>query len=281
MSKRKRKQQGLLLLVIALIAALIAGSAGFATGYGADAAKRNALKKEVAELKALTDGKNEEANSELLKLKEENASLSESVADLEEEINALKKENASLSEKANSANTNTGDGALLDPVTRQNESEASDDGNVTGTNRVSMVDKITKYVIIAIVAILVLMGISMMFISRREDDYEDYDDDNDDYEEKNGTDMGGMAEEKVVNTAVYEKDNTAASYDEKEEDSTFEEFSFKDDVSEQTEKYESDIDYERYVPIEEEKAPSENGAKVPETLEELMNLSGSGDARGE
>lgn len=267
MSKRKRKQQGLLILVAALIVALIAGSAGFATGYGADAAKRNALKQEVSELKAAVSGEDAESVAAMNELKTKNEELAQTVSELEATVADLKNKNTALTEQLEQAGANTSpenNSEVLDPVVRPSEEEpaVSDDD---GGTRVTMVDKITRYVIIIIVVILALMGVSMLFFSRR-DDAEDEDEDEPEPEDERLNER--LAFEKL-DEEVTKRDEALTGLNEDEA------FNVPEPADEKNEQPE--IDYDRYVPLDEEDNGAVTSTKVPETLEELMGMSRSGE----
>lgn len=267
MSKRKRKQQGLLILIAALIVALLAGSAGFATGYGADAAKRNALKKEVSELKAAVSGEDAESVAAMDELKAKNEELAQTVSELEATVADLKNKNTELTEQLGQASVNTNpenNSEVLDPVTRPSEEEpsVSDDDS---TARVTLVDKITKYVIIIIVVILVLMGISMLFFRREDDeDYEDEDEARIDREKE-------VYDDKKAETEAPLEDAVINGETEKQAEA------FYDTEPEKSTEQVPEIDYDRYVPLDEEDDAATKSAKVPETLEELMGMSRSGE----
>lgn len=253
MSTRKRKQQGLVILVLALFVALIAGSAGFATGYGTDAAKRSALSKQVEELKASAGGTgvSQEENEAL---KKENDELRTKVASLEEEIALLKEEKAA--QPSPKANNGVSD-AVLDPV--ETSGGADNTQNDTApTARVSIVDRITKYVILTIVAILVIMGISMLFFGRRADDEED--EETDENEETAPKAKEAPAEPAGVPEAdIFGSDSLKAEYERYEASGKDGETSEISDISENIEKTEE----------------SPKSASVPDSLEELMAQSSS------
>ncbi len=268
MSTRKRKQQGLVILIIALFVALIAGSAGFATGYGADAAKRNALSKQVEELTASVSGTVSSAETDALK--QENEELSAKVASLEAEVNSLKEENSALSEaKANEPDNNVPD-TVLDPVEKpasgNNGADAADTQPVA---RVSIVDRITKYVILSIVVILVIMGISMFFFGKRRDDDEDYDDEEEPDEVPEIKKAPEVKAEPEVKTEadIFGDDGLKAEYERyeashaDEKEMTMEVPAIKLPAEEP----------EKEEPVKEEP----KSAAVPDTLEELMAKSPS------
>lgn len=254
MSKRKRKQQGLLILVAALIVALLAGSAGFATGYGADAAKRNALKKEISELKATVSGEDAESVSAMNELKAKNDELAQTVSELEATVADLKNKNTGLTEQLGQASANINsenNSEVLDPVVRPSEEEPASSDTDDGGARVTMVDKITKYVIIIIVVILALMGISMLFFSRREED-EDYEDEDDARHDRK---KEAYADDKAEPEASLEDE--AAVTEEPEE--IKEAFSQLEPVKVSAEAPE--IDYDRYVPLDDEEGAATKSAK--------------------
>ena len=271
MSTRKRKQQGLVILIIALFVALIAGSAGFATGYGADAAKRSALSKQVEELKASVSGavSSEETDA----VKQENAELKEKVASLEAEVNSLKEENSALSEaKAAEPDNNVSD-TVLDPVEKPvSGNNGEDTANTQPVARVSIVDRITKYVILSIVVILVIMGISMFFFGKRRDD-DDYDDEED------------LDEVPEIKAEPEVKKEPEAKPEVKTEADIFGD----DGLKAEYERYEASHADEKDMtlevpaikrpekePVKEEPEKAEyKSADVPDTLEELMAKSPS------
>ncbi len=264
MSTRKRKQQGLVILVLALFVALIAGSAGFATGYGADAAKRSALSKQVEELKASLGGTGVSAG-ENDALKKENEELRTKVASLEEEVAALKEENAVKA--APEANNNVPDN-VLDPV-ETGGSDNTENQDSAPTARVSIVDRITKYVILTIVAILVIMGISMFFFGKRAD-YDDDDEDGDDVPEeiKKAPEVKKEAPEpeKAPEADIFGDDSLKAEYERYASSEKPEEVP---EVPEETAEIPD-------LPAEPEKTEeSPKSASVPDTLEELMAQSPS------
>lgn len=270
MSTRKRKQQGLVILILSLFVALIAGSAGFATGYGADAAKRSALSKQVEELKASASGSVSSAETDAVK--QENEELKAKVTALETEVASLKKENAALSESnAQEPRVNTTD-SVLDPIETPSNDNKADGKDTQHVARVSIVDRITKYVILSIVVILVIMGISMFFFGKRRDDDEDYDDG--EYpDEMAAPEETPVSEETPVpevktEADIFGDDGLKAEYERYEEsragagtkETTSEVPSIKEPAEEQK---------------EEPRKEEHRSASVPDTLEELMAKSPS------
>ena len=164
MSGRKRKQRGLIILTAVLIISLIAGSAGFATGYLADARKRTALS---AELIALKESVSDENIKNAEKIKKENDELSLRVTELEEQVASLSEENEMLKNavKETEASNEEETKGLLDPVKKGGQDEeASVDGEPEAV-RVSLVDKITKYVILIIILCIITSKNSFQFCS--------------------------------------------------------------------------------------------------------------------
>lgn len=262
MSTRKRKQQGLVILVLALFVALIAGSAGFATGYGADAAKRSALSKQVEELKASLGGTGVSAG-ENDALKKENEELRTKVASLEEEVAALKEENAV---KTSPETNNNVQDNVLDPIETGGSNNTENQDNAP-TARVSIVDRITKYVILTIVAILVIMGISMFFFGKRADYDDDDEDDEEDVrakiKEAPGVKKEAAEPEKAPEADIFGDDDLKAEYE-------------RYASSEKPEKVPGETAEIPDLPAEPEKTEeSPRSASVPDTLEELMAQSPS------
>lgn len=278
MSGRKRKQRGLIILTAVLIISLIAGSAGFATGYLADAKKRTALS---AELSSLKESASEENIKNAERLQKENEELSLKVTELEEQIASLNEENETLKAiKTQSAETDVTENALsdgvLDPVGSDNKSEISDYEEGAEPDRVGLVDKITKYVILIIVAILVLMGIGMFIFGRKDDDYEKDDGLSGEERFEDNEKEGQRISEKVPDdTAEHDRINLFEE----------EEIVLKA-VGQDVEKpgFESEeILPEEEILISKEEEESEKQeenilkAYVPETLEELMMQNHGGD----
>lgn len=279
MSMRKRKQQGLAILILSLFVALVAGSAGFATGYGADAAKRTSLSEEVAALKAQTENApliNEELEAlkaENETLKAENEELTAKVTEFEEALSDLKDENEPLKviKESEGKQTNEAEG-VLDPVERS-DSEGNGEAkseNVPSATRVSLVDKITKYVIIVIVAILVLMGLCMIFIPHREDEDEDA-----------AEDFAAPKKEAPESAAEAEKAYVPSQYDAVSAEPTKEIVIPSEDEEEKKEAENYDSEGLEETEKEKEEAKDVCGAEesantfVPDTLEELMAQSPS------
>lgn len=267
MSTRKRKQQGLTVLIIALFVALIAGSAGFATGYGADAAKRSALSKQVESLQASASGAAASAETEALK--QENEELKAKVISLEEEVASLNEENAALSSARASESDKSVSDTVLDPVEKPAGENTAEGGKTEApAARVSIVDRITKYVILSIVAILIIMGISMLFFGKRRDD-DDYDEE--ETAEEKPLKIQTEPEEKTENEKADEADifgddglkaeyeRYEASHPESAPEATAEVTAIKEDKEPKAE------------PAEEK----HESASVPDTLEELMAQSPS------
>ena len=270
MSTRKRKQQGLVILILSLFVALIAGSAGFATGYGADAAKRSALSKQVEELKASASGSVSSAETDAVK--QENEELKAKVTALEAEVASLKEENAALSESnAQEPRVNTTD-SVLDPIETPSNDNKADGKDTQQVARVSIVDRITKYVILSIVVILVIMGISMFFFGKRRDD-DDYDDEED---------LDNVPEIKAEPEVKKEPET-------KPEVKTEADIFGDDGLKAEYERYEASHADEKDMtlevpaikmpekePVKEEPEKAEyKSADVPDTLEELMAKSPS------
>ena len=267
MSTRKRKQQGLVILILSLFVALIAGSAGFATGYGADAAKRSALSKQVEELKASASGSVSSAETDAVK--QENEELKAKVTALETEVASLKKENAALSESnAQEPRVNTTD-SVLDPIETPSNDNKADGKDTQHVARVSIVDRITKYVILSIVVILVIMGISMFFFGKRRDDDEDYDDG--EYPDEMAAPEETPVSEVKTEADIFGDDGLKAEYERYEEsragagtagtkETTSEVPAIKEPAEEQK---------------EELRKEEHRSASVPDTLEELMAKSPS------
>lgn len=281
MSMRKRKQQGLAILILSLLVALVAGSAGFATGYGADAAKRTSLSEEVAALKAQTENApliNEELEAlkaENETLKAENEELTAKVTEFEEALSDLKDENETLKviKESEGKQTNEAEG-VLDPVERsgsEGNGEAKGE-NVPSATRVSLVDKITKYVIIVIVAILVLMGLCMIFIPHREDE---------DEEEDAAEDFAAPKKEAPESAAEAEKAYVPSQYDAVSAEPTKEIVIPSEDEEEKKEAENYASEGLKETEKKEEEAKNVCGAEesantfVPDTLEELMAQSPS------
>lgn len=266
MSNRKRKQQGLAILVLSLFVALIAGSAGFATGYGADAAKRKSLSEEVSVLREKTEnvGMSAEQEESVLAeneaLKSENEELNKKVSDLTEQLGALQKDNEELK------NTNVisvdEDETALDPVERNGETEDVPSNSQDEVKRVSLVDKITKYAIIIIVVILVIMGLCMFFFSRRDDDYE-YDDE--EYEDEDADETND------------EMQNDADEVKEEEKEEVIIEEPTREIVLPEKEATEenSEAFSEETMPFDMNEETKVSASDVPDTLEELMAKSPS------
>lgn len=280
MSGRKRKQRGLIILTAALIISLIAGSAGFATGYLADAKKRTALS---AELSLLKESVSDENIKNAEKLQQENEELSLKVTELEDQVASLTEENEKLKVlKTEAAETDVTESTLsdsvLDPVGSADKSEISDYEDEAETDRVGLVDKITKYAILIIVAILVLMGIGM-FIFGRKDGYEEDDELSEDepLEDKKIDDIkisGEVPDDTVRHDRInlFEEEEAASKTDGEDTEKpnlSGEEFSLKEEVPVS--------DKEKR---QEESANQENAdepAYVPETLEELMTRRHGGE----
>lgn len=265
MSERKRKQRGLIILTGVLIISLIAGSAGFATGYWADARKRTALS---AELIALKESVSDENIKNAEKIKKENDELSLRVTELEEQVASLSEENEMLKNavKETEASNDDETQGLLDPVKKggQDEEDSADDQQEAV--RVSLVDKITKYVILIIVIILVLMGVGMIFFGRKEGGIDEEDELS--YEEEKERDISGAPspETEVVSgdTVRHERIDLFAE-DELNTGACEEEKSDFDEINEPEDKKHADDVI--------------SGAHVPETLEELMMTGHGGDGK--
>lgn len=233
MSVRTRRQRALVLFVGALIVAVIAGAAGFATGYGAEASKRLALSEENRILKeenaSLSGVKINIEETESLKT--ENEELKSKITELNAEIESLNSKisetEAALSDTQNTL-TET-EGALSEA-----EKSAEELANEVSSGSHGLMNTITKWFIFGIIAVLVIMGVAMFIVpkSHRHEDDEDYDED-EEYQE--------VTDEKTE--IMIEEPTEEITYDEPEE------------VEEVTE---------------------EKGAKVPETLEELMMESSKG-----
>lgn len=266
MSGRKRKQRGLIILTAVLIISLIAGSAGFATGYWADARKRTALS---AELSALKESISDENIKNAEKIKKENDELSLRVTELEEQVASLSEENEILKNaaKETEASNEEETQGLLDPVKKGGQNEETGADGEQEAVRVSLVDKITKYVILIIVIILVLMGVGMIFFGRKEGSIDEEDELS--YEEEKESDISGApspATEEVSGDTVrheridlFAEDEIKTDGDE-EEKSNFAEIKEPEDKQQQADEVIS-------------------GAHVPETLEELMMTGHGGDGK--
>lgn len=264
MSVRTRRQKAFGLFLVVLATALVAGAAGFATGYGTDASKRMALAEEnrflraenaeLAEIKidsektAELTSENEALKAEVEELKKSNKELSDKLADTEGDLEETK-EALSESEKE------------LDKAEKKNE-EAVTEAAATDTSVKSeknFMDKITTWFIIGIIGVLVIMGVALILVpkTKREDEEES--------EEESEDDEEAEEEQYVAFEEVNESEEDA------EDDATEElQEEIQEDVQEEVQEgVQTEIVFEETEDnkVEEEKGMSSD---VPDSLEELM-----------
>ena len=247
MSVRTRRQKIFSLFILALAVAVVAGAAGFATGYGTESEKRIKL---VQENKALT-----EENKILSEIEidiEKTEALSAENEELKAKVEELTKENGELKEKL----TET-EGALSETKetleitkTALTESKENVPAESAGevTKQSDFMDKITMWFIVGIVGVLVIMGIMMLLVPKKQRC--------EDIEEEEDT------KEDVTFEAEETKEAEEVAFAEGISEDT-KEFQTVDSEAEQTEIVFSEASYE-------EKTDTAERAAVPDSLEELM-----------
>ncbi len=279
MSVRERRQKAFGLFVAALVVALIAGAAGYATGYGVNSEKRikaiNENKIITAENEKLT-GISADAK-ELEALRAENTELKATLETLtkeKEELSAKLTETEEALEKASDVAEVIGDALREESVNNSGSVEKEDNSDKYKA-------QITKWFALGIIGVLVLTGIAMILIpakSRRKEDYEDdeYEDDEEEYEETEEFEENEDSEDTELEHLGDETEEAEESYEEdasnsedmestivipvvRAERKVIDEYPKADEEGEQTE-----------MDFEEEKEDAGDAACVPDSLEELM-----------
>ncbi|MBR2021233.1 MAG: hypothetical protein IJ939_02245, partial [Clostridia bacterium] len=185
MSVRTRRQMVFSFFIVALVVAVIAGAAGYATGYGVESAKRIKL---MEENKLLTE-KNAELSAIEIDMEEKNALAAEN-EELKAEIEAIKAEKTALEEKVTELEGTLSDTqeTLSETESALSDAEAEAAEGENGSQSKFM-DKLTKWFIIGIVGVLVIMGVMMLLVPKNSKKY-DSDEDEEDEDEDKGEETG-------------------------------------------------------------------------------------------
>ncbi|MDO5477581.1 MAG: hypothetical protein Q4G23_00265 [Clostridia bacterium] len=292
MSVRSRRQKVFMLFIAAIVIAILAGAAGFATGYGSDASKRIKL---LEENKALRE-ENESFSGVKADIEATNTLTAEN-GELKTQLETLTAENETLKTKIAELEENLAAANEALNVTEQALTEAEAEASMDAEAKQSrFMDTLTKWFIIGIIGVLVIMGIMMILVPKKGRKFDDADDEPEDekedeeaYEEAKSTgeeEHVSYKEEPAHDEDAYSYETEAESYRKETEEKKDFVFPFETVTKEETDEKTEEIPVEEIKEIyseepeqteivfpEEEEKRDASADFVPDSLEELMRES--------
>ncbi len=271
MSVRAERKKHFALIVAAVILFMLAASVGYSVGYGVNGEKREALAEQNRTL-AAQGLEAEEALSKFAAMEKNAADLTAENEALKAEAAALKEENEQLKAKVKESEAAVNYAASLDEG-QVNEAETTNAGSS------NFLDIFTRVIILIIIAVLVVMGLSMLTTGRRrrgrderyDPDEEDYDEEDDlddgDVYDESGTSYDTIEEEAVADepTRRIDLDGIAPGLNDAKEEKPQRASVFQEDKAESEKETKQPADDEAPSP-----ADKADEVKVPDTLKELV-----------